>query len=303
MPVANTTEAGLLLVDKLAGPTSHDVVAWARRALGAKVGHTGTLDPFATGLLLLLVGSLTRLAELYHVHPKTYDATMRLGVTTDTDDATGRVVEESRAWRSLSPERIEAELTSWRGSGVQRPSTFSAKQVRGRRAHETARAGGTPSLADVPITIHEIALRSIEGRDVRFRASVSTGTYIRALARDIGAALGCGAHLTRLRRTAIGPFEVTDAIRSDEIGSAVPAEGRGFRFGVAAIPWLARRDLDAEELDAILHGRPIDGGEALAVTEGAGSTTEPIALTRGRRVVAIAEREGDRLRPRKVFPT
>ena len=205
-------DAGLLLIDKPAGDTSHDVVLEVRRALGLRrVGHTGTLDPFATGLLLALIGSFTRLAELFHALPKVYEATMELGRQTDTDDLTGDTVAESAGWRVQTTEAIRSAFAVREGAGLQRPPAYSAKRVAGQRAHAVARGGGHVELAPTDVTFHELEVTGVDLPEVRFRARVSTGTYIRALARDIGHDLGCGGHLTRLRRTSIGPFLVEDA--------------------------------------------------------------------------------------------
>jgi len=313
-----TNEGGLLLVDKRAEVSSHDVVLAARRELKLKrIGHTGTLDPFATGLLLLLVGPATRLAELFHVLPKTYVATMALGIETDTDDLTGKITDESEGWRDLDAERVASALRSYLGSSLQVPATYSAKRIGGKRAHRLARAGGAVELAGSPVTVHDIGLQALDGPNVRFRACVSTGTYIRALARDVGRDLGCGAHLVDLRRTAIGPFVVGDAVASDRISPEALRSKATSRSGSSILPWLRHRRLTSEDLFAVQQGRPIDPGDLLPPewsdwgADRAGEAPagderprgELVALTDAVRLLAVAELDGQALRPRKVFPT
>ena len=301
-----TPEAGLLLVDKPAGVTSHDVVLRVRRRLGVRrVGHTGTLDPFATGLLLSLVGSFTRLADLYHGLPKSYDATMALGRETDTDDLTGETVSEDAAWRELDAEAIRASLAAREGVGRQVPSAYSARRAGGERAYAVARRGERPGLDAREVTIHEIAVTEIDLPRVRFRASVSTGTYVRALARDIGRDLGPGAHLTALRRTAIGPFGVDEATSPDAASEAVAAASTAWCPGMAALPWMRRRELSGGERDEIRYGRSVERGEVMAPPGSASDSGEgaanPVALYASDDLLAIAEERDGRLHPRKVF--
>lgn len=286
-------EGGVLLVDKRAGHTSHDVVAGARRTLGIRrIGHTGTLDPFATGLLLLCIGAATRLVEYFHRLSKTYDATLRLGQETTTHDPEGDVCRRSEAWRELRREDVEKTLRAHVGRLEQRPPDYSAKRVGGRRAHRVARGGGEPSLAPVPVHVHQLEATDFRPPELRLRARVSTGTYVRALARDLGRALGCGAHLTALRRTEIGPFRVEDALAEDRLEEARP-EHRAWLSPSRATAWLPRRELDEEEADDVRHGRPVPA-------RGAGDDGL-VALVRGDRLVAVAERREDVLQPRKVF--
>ena len=301
-----TTEAGLLLVDKPAGATSHDIVLRVRRTLGVRrVGHTGTLDPFATGLLLSLVGSFTRLADLYHGLPKSYDATMALGRETDTDDLTGETVSKDAAWRELDAEAIRASLAAREGVGRQVPSAYSARRAGGERAYAVARRGERPRLEAREVTVHEIAVTEIDLPRVRFRARVSTGTYVRALARDIGRDLGPGAHLTALRRTAIGPFGVGEATSPDAAAEAVAAASTAWCPGMAALPWVWRRELDEGERDEIRHGRSVERGDVrpppgCARDPGEG-TADPIALYASDDLLAMAEERNGRLHPKKVF--
>src|SRR4051794_6711406 len=212
---------GVLPVDKPVGPTSHDAVAAVRRALRTReVGHTGTLDPFASGLLLVCVGRATRLAEYLTGLPKTYVATMRLGEVTDTDDLTGEVIHSSDAWRSLSHDAIEDALRAQVGTIQQLPPSYSAKKVGGERMYAAARRGETVERKPVAVTIHAIRVLGIDLPDVEFEVECGAGTYIRAIARDAGAALGVGGHLRALRRTRIGPHAVDRAVPLDALGDA-----------------------------------------------------------------------------------
>ncbi len=185
---------GVLLVDKPAGITSHDVVARVRRAVGVRrVGHTGTLDPFATGLMLLCVGSATRIAQYLTGLDKRYRAVIRLGTSTTTDDIEGEVLTRSDDWRDVSEEQVEAAMAGMVGRIEQTPPTYSAKKIQGRRAYQRAREGDPPVLTPVPVTVHGITIQEISGTDVRAEIHCSSGTYIRALARDLGLALGVGS--------------------------------------------------------------------------------------------------------------
>ena len=294
----------MLLVDKPAGPTSHDVVQSARRALGTRrVGHAGTLDPFATGLLLLCVGRATRLVEVLHRLSKTYEATTVLGVETETHDPEGQVVSTSEAWKRLDRSDVERVVGTFRGRQLQRPPAFSAKRVGRRRAHQAAREGEPLRLDPVEVEVFRLDVLGLEPPQLRFRAEVSTGTYVRALARDLGRALGCGAHLDSLRRTAVGPFSVDDAASPETlegIGRADPA----WRDPASALSWLPRRRLGREEAEAIRVGRRVPRGEIEDpdrrwVADGGASL--PVALLREDRLVALAELDGDALQPRKVL--
>lgn len=303
MPETARSAGGLLLVDKPAGPTSHDIVSRARRALGRRrVGHTGTLDPFATGLLLLLFGRSTRLAEYFHVLDKEYRATLRLGVETETHDRTGAVATTSEAWRELGREDLEAVLDSLRGELRQRPPAYSAKQVDGRRAHRAARAGEEVELEAEDVTIHRLELTRLDPPEAELRAVVGTGTYVRALARDLGRELGVGAHLAALRRTRIGPFLVDDAVPGDELEPGVTVEGGQVRAPADAVAWLPSRRISDEERRRVAHGQRIERGELLAGADGAEPEPgDPVALVGTAGLAAVAELMPGALQPRKVF--
>ena len=285
----------VLLVDKPEGPSSHDVVQVARRALGVRrVGHAGTLDPFATGLLLLCVGRATRLVEYFHLLSKVYSATAVLGVETDTEDRTGTVVERSDAWRAVTREDIDRAAEGLRGEQAQVPPAFSAKKVAGRRAYEAARAGEALDLAAQSIRVHSLEVLDVRPPEVDFVADVSTGTYVRSLARDLGRRLGCGAHLGALRRLSIGPFTVADAVSLPDLECGGLPERASFT-AAGAVSWLPARNLSDTEVEDVEHGRPIPA-------EGnARDPHLPVAMMCGGRLVAVGRRESELLRPEKVF--
>lgn len=312
---APTDPAGVLLVDKPAGPTSHDIVAAARVALDERrIGHAGTLDPFATGLLVLCVGAATRLAEYFHLLPKRYEAELMLGVETATHDTEGEAVRWSEAWREVTEARLRDALAAHTGRLEQRPPAFSAKRVGGRRAHEAARRGERLELVAVAVQVLDLELLDFEPPVARIGARVSAGTYLRALGRDLGRHLGCFAHLTRLRRTAVGPFAVADALPAErlEAGSAPPDlsrdPGAWWLSPAAALGWLPRRRLADGEASRVRSGSPIEEGRVERgepVGEGGPPAAEedlPVALLHGGRLLAVAVREGRDLQPRKVFP-
>lgn len=203
--------SGFLLVDKPAGPTSHDVVDMIRRALKTRrVGHAGTLDPFATGLLILGVGAATKSLPKFVGLDKTYEAVIRLGAVSDTMDRTGRI--EQQACSVVSEPAVREVLERFLGEQSQVPPMYSAKKIGGKKLYELARKGEEVEREPVRVTVHEIELLSYDWPYLTIRARVSSGTYVRALSHDIGIALGCGAYLEELRRTHIGPHDVKDAV-------------------------------------------------------------------------------------------
>jgi tRNA pseudouridine55 synthase len=215
------TGSGLVVVDKPGGMTSHDVVARVRRLAGTrKVGHAGTLDPMATGVLVLGVDRATRLLGHLTLTDKRYDATVRLGVTTTTDDAEGEVV-ETRPTDGVTADDVRRVLTSFVGEIDQVPSAVSAIKVNGKRAYARVRAGEDVDLPARRVTVHAIEVTGLDLPDVRISVHCSSGTYVRAIARDLGAALGIGGHLTVLRRTAVGPFGLADAHSLDALADEV----------------------------------------------------------------------------------
>ncbi len=271
------------MIDKPGGITSHDAVAKVRRALGIRrVGHAGTLDPMATGLLVMGVGRGTRLLRFLGDLTKTYEGTFRLGVETDTLDADGQVTREADA-SGVTEDAAREAMQALVGESMQRAPAFSAVKAGGRKLYEAARKGETIEVPSRPITVYRFDLTWMGGADVGFLAEVSGGTYIRVLAADVGAALGCGAHLTSLRRTAIGSFSVDRATPPDEPGEPLPLE--------TAVAHLPRVSLEAEEAVAVSHGRilapsGIDGphavfdpnGRLLGIYQDEGSKAKPVVI-------------------------
>jgi tRNA pseudouridine55 synthase len=286
---------GILLLDKPRGPTSHDLVASTRRALGTrKVGHAGTLDPMATGLMLLGVESATRLLTYLVGLDKEYTATIRLGEATDTDDAQGEI--EHRADTSgLDLARIDAGLSALTGDIQQVPSSFSAIKVDGRRSYDRARAGEPVELHPRPVRVSSfnlLAHRCLDAvLDLDVRVAVSSGTYVRALARDLGAGLGVGGHLTALRRTRIGPFSVADAVAPDHLDIAAAVRS-GASVATQLFPSVR---LDPAALSGLVHGRRpvVDGPDAPIV----------VALTPDGRLAGMVEVAGGVARVLVNLPT
>lgn len=288
-----TAPEGVLPVDKPVGPTSHDVVGAVRRALRTRqVGHTGTLDPFASGLLLVCVGPATRLAEYVTPLSKTYVARMRLGTETDTDDHTGSVVSESAAWSALTEDDVARALAAQVGEIDQVPPAYSAKKVDGERMYDRARRGEAVDLPPVRVTIHLIRILSMELPEVEFEVECGSGTYIRAIARDAGRALGTGAHLTALRRTRIGAHSVDRAVAVDQLGDEERVRA-ALIAPADAVSHLPRVAVDEAGALDLRHGRQVDADAAVhgtvALVDGGGA------------LLAIGEAAGGRVRPRKVF--
>jgi tRNA pseudouridine55 synthase len=208
---------GLLVIDKPSAMTSHDVVSRLRRAIGeSMVGHLGTLDPMATGVLPLLLGKYTRLAQFFGPMPKAYSGAIRFGFATDTYDADGIPVAPVSTCLP-SNEEVQAAAVHFRGQVEQTPPPFSAKKVDGKPAYKAARRGETVVLKPVSLMIEEFVIGELEGEYAEFTMRISSGGYVRSVAHDLGRALGCGAHLARLRRTAAGPFTLAQALTLDEM--------------------------------------------------------------------------------------
>ena len=282
-------DPGLVVVDKSPGMTSHDVVSRVRRLAGTrKVGHAGTLDPMATGVLVLGVDRATRLLGHLMLTEKAYDATVRLGVGTTTDDAEGEVTSTS-ATDGVDPDTVRRELARFVGEIDQVPTAVSAIKVDGKRAYARVRDGEQVELKARPVTIHELVVHDVSLPEVRISVRCSSGTYIRAIARDLGAALGVGGHLTALRRTAVGPFDLGAARTLDQLGE---------EFSVVPIADAARAsfpgvDLDDDQAADVRVGRPLDlalgdeGPHAVFAPDGA--------------FLALYEERDARARPVAVF--
>ncbi|HEY3438827.1 MAG TPA: tRNA pseudouridine(55) synthase TruB [Actinotalea sp.] len=262
---------GLVVVDKPAGWTSHDVVARVRRLAGTrKVGHAGTLDPMATGVLVLGVEKATRLLTYVVGADKDYEATIRLGVSTTTDDAEGEVVATTDA-STVTQEGVEAVVSTLTGAILQRPSAVSAIKVDGRRAYARVRDGEQVELAARPVTVHRFDVLELRRSgepgaavvDLDVAVTCSSGTYIRALARDLGAALGVGGHLTALRRTRVGGYDLALAHTLEELGESFAV----LPMADAATALLPTRELTDDEVRALSYGQRIDASPQVGTAE------------------------------------
>lgn len=288
-----TAVSGLIIVDKPSGWTSHDVVARIRRLAGTRrVGHAGTLDPMATGVLVAGVEKATRLLGHLALTEKEYLATIRLGQATDTGDADGTVISGARA-SELTLEQVQAAAAGLTGQIQQVPPATSAIKVGGQRAYQLARRGLTPVLAARAVTVDEFAIsdpRPGDGTlDVTAAVRCSSGTYVRALARDLGEALGVGGHLTMLRRTRVGPYRLSDALTLDQLAAGL----RVIPLAQAAAAAFPVRALTEAEADSLSHGA------SLGAT-GAGKGPVAALSPDGVLIALVEEREG-RARPLAVF--
>jgi tRNA pseudouridine55 synthase len=288
---------GILLIDKPAGPTSHDVVARIRRSSGERrIGHTGTLDPRATGLLPLVLGRATRLASLLSGREKSYEASVRLGWCTDTDDADGEPLGAPAA-PVTDAGAIANALDAFRGTFDQVPPRHSAKKVAGRRAYALARQDRPVELAPVSVTVSELALTGADVGRVDLRVTASSGFYVRALARDLGARLGCGGHLEALRRTRSGWFDVASASTLDEAERLGPAVADRVIGPSEALAGLQAVQLTEAGLQRAVHGNPV-GPEHLDGRWVPPSASAPVRLLAGDGwLVALAQSRGGALHP------
>jgi tRNA pseudouridine55 synthase len=284
---------GLLLIHKPAGPTSHDIVAWVRRATGQRrVGHTGTLDPPASGLLVLALGRATRLIRFLPDAPKLYEGALALGLTTETDDLTGTVV--SRTDDPLpSFAAIENAIAKFVGKQSQIPPAVSARKVDGERLYRKARRGEfvQAPASEIEVFRFDVEPGTAEGR-IPFRASVSKGTYIRSLARDLGERLGCGGALAELRRTAIGPFELDSAVDPPERGCRQWDPGTTIPLDQAPLA-LPTQQIQAAEIEQFAHGGVID---CAGSPEGWVRVTDPED-----RILGVGQSALGRMTPRVVL--
>ncbi|GAA1814222.1 tRNA pseudouridine(55) synthase TruB [Nesterenkonia flava] len=289
--------SGLVLVDKPAGWTSHDVVGRIRKLAGTrKVGHAGTLDPMATGVLVVGINRATRLLTHIVGVGKTYTATVRLGQSTTTDDAEGEVL-ATRFANAVTEERIAAAVAELTGEIQQVPSTVSAVKVDGRRAYDRARSGENVELHARPVTVHRFDVLEIrrvdDGKivDLDIEVRVSSGTYVRALARDLGEALDTAGHLTALRRTAVGPYSIDQTMTLEQLGG-VNEDGDFGYIGLAeaAAQLFPARRVSAEEAEHLRHGRRITASAGAEVIQP--STFEPVAATTPSPAEVTPRREG-----------
>ena len=281
---------GIVVVDKPAGMTSHDVVSRCRRIFGTrKVGHAGTLDPMATGVLVIGIERATKILGLLTATSKSYTATIRLGRSTTTDDAEGEVLQDIPA-AAVTDEAIVAGIAALRGEIAQRPSAVSAVKIGGKRAYQLVREGEAVELAARTVRIDRFDVRAIRREGPFIDVDCSSGTYIRALARDLGEALGVGGHLTALRRTRVGEFGL-DQARTLEQLTDHPA--LSYNLDQACLVAFPRRDITDAQADDVSHGRPlpaagIDGvwaatgtdGRVLALLQDRGATTKSVVVIR-----------------------
>jgi tRNA pseudouridine55 synthase len=287
---------GLILVDKPLGPTSHRVVHRVRQGTGIrKVGHAGTLDPRASGLLVLCLGAATRLSEYISTSSKCYEAVVRFGATTRTYDGDGEVVR--RSTEIPSREQVDAALQAFTGEIQQVPPPFSAVKVAGQRAYDLARSGKEVDLGPRSVTIYALRVSDFQPPDLALEIECSAGTYIRSLAYDLGERLGCGGYLGALRRTKAGPFSLSQAVTLDRLEHAF-LDGTWASFvhpPMEALPEFARLQLDAEQADRIRLGH--------SVAAALGSQGLACALDPQGELIAILEatNDGQEWHPRKVF--
>ncbi|WP_336661239.1 tRNA pseudouridine(55) synthase TruB [Leucobacter sp. USHLN154] len=306
-PAILPAQGAILLVDKAEGWTSHDVVAKSRRALGTrKVGHAGTLDPMATGLLVLGAGPSTRLLTHLVGLDKTYLTTIRLGYATVTDDREGERIStaDAGAMGEVTPERISAAAAELTGDILQAPSAVSAIKVNGQRAYDRVRAGEAVELQQRPVTVHTFELGEARHGvddtgapviDIDATVRCSTGTYIRALARDLGKALGVGGHLTMLRRTRVGPFDVADAV-----GTEALAQGGALALLAptsVATSLFPRLDLGAEQTIDLGNGKKLEVDPAVVPDASIAAAVGP-----GERLVGLVQVKRGRVRAVTNFP-
>jgi tRNA pseudouridine55 synthase len=260
----------VLIIDKPGGMTSHDVIDRTRRMLGLRsIGHLGTLDPAATGVLPLVVGNFTRLAQFYLGAEKQYEGVIRLGVATDTYDAEGdptATEQEAQAAAcklgEITEQQVRESASRFLGPIQQLPPPFSAKKICGVPAYKLARQQKEVHLAPVWVTVHELEIQSLHDARVTFHARVSSGTYLRSIAQDLGAALGCGAHLESLRRTAHGEFTLADAHTLEDLASAAEAMPKDFtRFFLhprKLLPQIPSVTANEDQIALIRHGRAVN---------------------------------------------
>jgi tRNA pseudouridine55 synthase len=301
--------SGVLIIDKPADLTSHDVVARVRRLLGIRqVGHFGTLDPFATGVLPISVGKATRFAQFYLKSRKAYEGTIRFGFSTDTYDSTGKPTSESVPV-TLDREVLESVFRDFTGLLLQTPPPFSAKHVGGVRAYELARQQKPVSLAPVEVEIYALELLGIEGDQIRFAVECSGGTYVRSLAHDIGHRIRCGAHLAGLRRKAVAEFKESRAVTLEGLAKAVE-EGRIESCLVpleALLPEFPELVVRGREEVGVRHGQAFQLAQSQRAGRGLNSGRSPVAtllkiLNPQRRLIAIARHvEGNVYHPDLVL--
>ncbi len=283
---------GLLVIDKPVGPTSFDIVARVRRDLRVKkAGHCGTLDPAAGGVLLIVVGKATRLAEYTAHYRKKYQAVIHMGLSTDTDDAEGEILAQNDV-PELSSEDIENVLAGFTGEIEQRVPAYSAVKIGGERLYKKARRGDEFETPLRKVMIHGIKLISFNTPKLSISIECAGGTYVRALARDIGEKLGCGAHLSNLTRTAVGPYSLDLACVPDSVAD-LSENGSCFVPFDAMLPDMQTLELDYDSATEITYGKPLPARE--------GIVPGLIKLYYGPTLIAVVAFDGEDIKPEKVF--
>jgi tRNA pseudouridine55 synthase len=285
---------GILVLDKPSGMTSREAVnraqGWFPR--GTRIGHTGTLDPLATGVLVLCLGVATRLAEYVQCMPKTYRAGIRLGARSDTDDADGAIIPLA-VERPPARAAVELALSFFIGEIAQAPPAYSAALVGGRRAYALARSGAEVNLAPRRVHIDRIDVLNYEWPNLEVEVECGKGTYIRSLARDLGEQLGCGGYITALRRTRVGPFDAADALRLDESEEAARAKLLPIEAALSCLPRITVRPPDALRLR--------QGQQVPCADHGLTAATDLAAYDEEHRLIGVVKADGDRLRPDKII--
>ncbi len=297
-PAEPAVAMGILIVNKPRGITSRELVDRVARLFPRlKVGHAGTLDPLATGIVIVCVGAATRLVEMLQLLPKSYRTVVRLGARSDTLDADGRIVAEPHP-RVPSPLEVEHALARFLGEVIQRPPDYSALKIKGRRAYDMARAGQVVELAPRPVRIDRIALLHYAWPHLELEIDCGSGTYIRSIARDVGEALACGGFVETLVRTRIGPFTLEQAVGAADLSTE--SIGRHLRPALDAVPDLPRLVLDSRQLESVIHGRRL----ATAELGGPSVPAGPVALLDSAgNLVALGQLDPQDgwLQPRKVL--
>lgn len=289
--------SGVLIIDKPAGPTSHDVVNHVRRLLGERsVGHLGTLDPMATGVLPLIVGNWTRLAQFYTSSEKVYEGTIRFGVATDTYDAQGQPTTPALEFHHTIGE-LRSAAAAFRGVISQMPPPFSAKKIHGVPAYKLARKREVVDLKPVDVEIKEFEILELQGETASFRARVASGTYLRSVAHDLGVNLGCGAHLASLCRTAVAEFDLAEARTLETLEAAIQRSGMDelFVHPRKLLPQFPSVTATPEDVSKIRNGRAVNLPEL--------SRARQVKVFAGQReLVAIATRiAGTLFQPKVVL--
>lgn len=290
--------SGVLVVDKPVGLTSHDVVQVVRRGTGIRrAGHTGTLDPRASGVLVVLIGPAVRLSEYVSASDKRYQATIRLGSSTNTYDAEGVVTASTTAWDDITEEQFDEILQKFVGEIEQVPPPYSAIKVKGRRAYDMAREGETVELEPRKINVYSLEVLEWAPPEVVVDVYCSSGTYVRSLANDLGNELGCGAYLIGLRRTKSGRFTLRDAVPLRRLQESFTA-GEWYRYLIPAAEALAdwpMIELDADQVDLVRHGHRVSGEPGIVGwSRGVSQQGDLVALLE-------ADEEMNEWQPRKVF--